>query len=617
MSALEASRLAALKEAAWYRAKLAAYEQGNASDGERLDQERSSALESQLAETQREKSSLQRQVAQMQEQLKLETQLRHSTDERLSETSKRALAAEAAQMSVYEQIAELQKRAFEAESGLREHKERAVSLAALLDQERASHEQTRSLKDEVTSSATSHADTLMQLKTALVATGARADEHQRLYTQHRDLAQSHQKMCATLQSQLGQREQEMAAVKQRVVELGTLLAAAEAEAAAHRHASTNALTEAMSTRDFVGQRSFGGMAPDSEGKIRSLEDEVASLHEMHASSRQAVDEAVAELIQVRERNMAFEKQHTGLQSELDVSRAQLSIALQEMARLKDQAATKAVELRDAIRASERANIKLQLLQEHMSEQGLPPLPDADEGQGSTMAAQVVALQNEADTGARAVQELQSKAADAQVEIDALKRELAGATDRATVDEAMRRAEVSERELAETTASYKDRMAQLENDYYAAVSFVKGSEKMLRKMRDSLARTKQDNARLQEEVERLKASTAGPTSADQSEDLSVLQSRLADVSSANQEVGAENQELERRMASLISEQKDAYQRSRAQLDAVTESSRKVQTLEQQIGSLEDTLSVTREELQNTLALNQHLSRELARVSVAPS
>lgn len=618
MAASEASRVTALKEAAWYRAKLAAYERGNTSEAARLEHERTTALENQLSKVLRDKAQLDHQLASLSEQVKLETLLRTSADERLAQTSKRAMAAEEAQMCVHEDISALQKQAYAAESALREQSERAVTLNALLEREKADHEQTRAARDDAHKSVSTHGDSLVQLRAALAATGARADEHHQLYTQQREMAQKHQQTTNALQAELNQKNLEVSEAEQRIEELQSLLSSAEAEAAAHRLASSNGLTQVTQVRDLTAQRSADAtLPPEVEDKIRSLEDEVSSLQETCSASRRAVDEAGTELVQVRERNMSLEKQQAGLQSELDIVRAQLAIALQELARLKDKLTAKSLQLHDTARTTEGTNIKLQLLRDYMQERGIAP-PVEDEGTPANgIQAQLVALQQEADEGSRLASELQTKLADSQVEIDGLKRELSRGADQVSLDAAVRRADASERELAETTRTYKERMAQLENDYYAAVSFVKGCEKMLRTMRSELSRTKQENHQLIEEMEQLKTSTSGATShtssGEKDDDLAALQGRLASITSVNEEVTTQNRDLERRMASLISEQKEAYDRSRTQLDAATEAGRRVQTLEDQIGSLEDALTSTRQELQSTLSLNQHLTRELARTS----
>ena len=50
-------------------------------------------------------------------------------------------------------------------------------------------------------------------------------------------------------------------------------------------------------------------------------------------------------------------------------------------------------------------------------------------------------------------------------------------------------------------AYREKLEQLENDYQSAVSYVKGTEKMLKRMKDELTKAKAHNTRLQGELDR--------------------------------------------------------------------------------------------------------------------
>lgn len=56
-------------------------------------------------------------------------------------------------------------------------------------------------------------------------------------------------------------------------------------------------------------------------------------------------------------------------------------------------------------------------------------------------------------------------------------------------------------------AYREKLEQLEQDYQSAVSYVKGTEKMLKRMKDELTKSKSQNVRLQSELE---ASRSGST-----------------------------------------------------------------------------------------------------------
>src|SRR5690606_20220002 len=54
--------------------------------------------------------------------------------------------------------------------------------------------------------------------------------------------------------------------------------------------------------------------------------------------------------------------------------------------------------------------------------------------------------------------------------------------------------------AETT--YREKLSQLENDYRSAVHYVKGTEQMLKQLKEQLNRYKSENTQLKSEIEQL-------------------------------------------------------------------------------------------------------------------
>jgi Galactose oxidase, central domain len=56
--------------------------------------------------------------------------------------------------------------------------------------------------------------------------------------------------------------------------------------------------------------------------------------------------------------------------------------------------------------------------------------------------------------------------------------------------------------------YREKLEQLENDYQSAVHYVKGTEKMLKRMKDELSKYKTQNTRLQSELESVRGDRSG-------------------------------------------------------------------------------------------------------------
>ncbi|PWY97244.1 hypothetical protein BCV70DRAFT_69247 [Testicularia cyperi] len=645
LSESDRARSAALQEAAYYRAKLSAIESGNTTEVTRLDRERASKLEKSLADALRESAQLERQTSSLREQTKLEQQLRNSAEERLSETAKRAMAAEAAQMKAYDELAALQKRNYTAESALREHTEQVATLSSMATRSKADHDHVRGQLEDAQANVAAHLAALTQLQAAHAAVATRATEYERRHEEHRALLQQHQSTIGELKAQLEAKSEEAHSHSSRAAELETLLSQHRQEAEAHRMAATSGLAQLLASKDQQqgGSRDLSGGAlgstlpPHVEEKMRALEEEAESLRQLHSEARQTADVHASSLQEMRERHLTLEKSQAGLRSELTAMRSQLTIALQEVARLKDISTAKDLELRDRSRDIEAAQVKASLLKQFMAERGVS-VPNDDELSIKSGYAdrRVRELEDEIELRTREIQEAEHRLQDSESRVEELTRELEhqaslsasrglsseGGTGSA---EAELRAQAAERELAETTASYKERMAQLENDYQTAVQFVKGTEKMLRRMKDELTKYKTENATLQSEVASLRSGHGGAGGLDEgaryeeaARDIEALRSRLADVTQQSEEVAAENRELERRVAQLLSEQqrtsldkaREAAGSSSSSIGAGGAASRKVHDLESEIARLEASLTESRKEVAKTLELNQQLNTELA-------
>jgi chromosome segregation ATPase len=73
----------------------------------------------------------------------------------------------------------------------------------------------------------------------------------------------------------------------------------------------------------------------------------------------------------------------------------------------------------------------------------------------------------------------------------------------------------ESRMQEADSTYREKLEQLENDYQSAVHYVKGTEKMLKKMKEELTKYKTQNGQLQAELEALR-STAPAESTDKAD-----------------------------------------------------------------------------------------------------
>jgi hypothetical protein len=137
---------------------------------------------------------------------------------------------------------------------------------------------------------------------------------------------------------------------------------------------------------------------------------------------------------------------------------------------------------------------------------------------------------------------------------------------------------------ETDRAYQEKLEQLENDYQSAVHYVKGTEKMLKRMKDELSKYKAQSAKLQTELEAAKDSERSQKQspdvpADWESERSNLQMSIAELqaNSANS-ISALESRLDKLKEHLVmaQEERDEYQSKQkamqAELAGLTEKTR---------------------------------------------
>lgn len=113
---------------------------------------------------------------------------------------------------------------------------------------------------------------------------------------------------------------------------------------------------------------------------------------------------------------------------------------------------------------------------------------------------------------------------------------------------------------EADKAYREKLEQLEGDYQSAVHYVKGTEKMLKRIKDELTKYKTQNARLQSELEESQRST-GVRSEEQDAPAhweSERQSLRKEIEGMHESVKSSISQLERQMQQVRSELATAQQ-----------------------------------------------------------
>ncbi|KAI3627994.1 hypothetical protein CBS14141_001995 [Malassezia furfur] len=513
----ERARIAALQEAAYYRAKLVASESTNVEERVMIERQRVAQLEKLLATATQENTELERKVGVLVDQAKLEARLRSLVEDRLSETTKRAVAAEEAHIKVYDEYSTLQKHSYVTESLLRDQTAQISSLSSSLAQYQAERD---SLEQSVTSksrSADTSRATLAQFQEALSAAHARTAEYERQRAEHQRQAEAQSQTVMQLRTDLqarvaelamknGQLEQQAAVV----AELESIVSNLQREAQAHREAATGglaqllALQQTQSTQRDAAQDTRGDVSQQHLEHVQALQDEALAMRQLHEESRAAVQNMAASLQQATERSNQLQRTNNKLFGEVTAQRKQLAQALHELAQVRDQSQTSRSSTEAHARELEEAHVKNLALRRLLAENHVE-IPDEETLKRPDYLhdRQTAQLQRELD-GCRGIAERATRDLELardqlqQMHLD-LERQQRDAR-RATHP---RRAETR---LEEATAAHQERTTQLENDYLTAVQFVRNTENMLRRLKDEHLKLRQDNAELRAGLGRASSAT---------------------------------------------------------------------------------------------------------------
>ena len=510
----ERARVAALQEAAYYRAKLLASESGQAEERGRLERQRIQQLEKLLSTTTREHGELERKVTMLVDQARLESRLRVLAEDRLGETTKRALAAEEAQLEVYKDYAALQKHSYETEALLRDHTAQISTLTSRLAAQQAERDSLEGRMSSSSRSADTNRTMLAQFQEALNAAHARTNEYERQRAEHQRQSDAQNATLLALRQEVqtksaelelrGQQLEQQSAV---VAELESIVANLQREAQAHRDAATGGLAQLLALQ-HAGAPGAASLrdAPQHTEHVQALQDEIQALRTLHEESRAAVNQMAQSLQQATERSNSLQHTNHRLFAEANAQRKQLTTALHELAMLRDASSTSRADDEHHARALEEAQVKLlalrQLLAEHevdVPDEETLARPDfVHNRRVAELTREVEAHKLTAERNALDLQRAQDQMHRVGREWEARLREARvteGAGSRAELDALRRRAEEAERRLQHAADAHEERVSQLENDYLTAVQFVRNTENMLRRLKEEHLKLRQDNAEL--------------------------------------------------------------------------------------------------------------------------
>lgn len=500
----ERTRVAALQEAAFYRAKLSAIEYGTSDERARLDLQRIVQLERLLSDAMRENNELDRRATLLQDHARLELRLRNSVEERLTETTKRAVAAEEAQMKAYDELSELQKHAYTTEALLRDHAARVSRLTTQVAQHQSERETFETQLASAAKTTDFHRGTMLQYQETLTIVNNRLTELEQLREENlREIATQNEtlnRLRADVHSKTIHAEQQ----SHRIIELEELLASGRDELQAQRAATTGGLAELLSAPPHMPDTQTSRSAGNEQ--LSALSDEVEALQQLHNEAYTANQAMAQQLQQASERASELQRKNNALFVEINALRTKLNGAQHDIAAAHAEEQRSIAVAENTMHELEVVQVKNAALRQLLAEANLH-VPDEEtlarpeflaDRRLAEMRLELERHKKDAEENAAELQIAQEQLHQMGLEWDRRMRDMR-ATDSASARSELhllrKRAEEAELRLDNANAAHNERAAQLESDYQTAVQFVRNTENMLRRLREEHLKLRQDNAEL--------------------------------------------------------------------------------------------------------------------------
>lgn len=536
IKALESNRNAAVQEASYLKAKLSAYESGSTAELPRIEREKIADLEKQFATTLEAKKSLENEFQQLQEQLENERRVKESAMQHAQQANARADASESSYSRSLSEFADLQRRHKAQEGQLNDHQQEMSSIRGQFDTLVADHGHARGRLDASEGSLDGYLRTLEETQTALDSVNAELDEMRSQWDTAKKDEVVAQNEAQILRSELDGRNLEVTQLTERLEELERLFDIMRQEKEQLTALTSGNLSELLSTSKGHRDREaeLNGL---SEQRLASVGTERDNYRDMHDKLRQGSAAADEELAKAQEKSHDLERQLLAVKAELSNGTTRHLSAQDEIVQLRAQLSSHQANMDQQLAKLDSESSKAAVLRSILSDHGLSENVSSAEGSPSLGSAN-----NESNGLRRRVQELESnleqsrKAASEQA--DQLKQHL---DEQRTRSPASRDSKATEAELS----LLQERHRGLVESHAKAVQYVKGTEKMLRKMKDEVNKHKARS----EELEAQLGNGAGTGARSE---VDTMRAQVGDLLRMSEVSRAENKQLSERLATVQSE-----------------------------------------------------------------
>lgn len=487
---VEKQRDAAVSEAVYAKARLAAHggsqsstpQLDNDSDLGRMSADRSNDISRKLASALAAQKELENQVSLLRTEVEAEKRSRQLAEDTANAVQLRLTDLESYKQQNASEVESLRAELHQAQVNEREHATVSAEASASTQLLQVERDDLEKRYQELLESTKDHGETFESLRNALTSSADMKSLLERKLSEERDEREVIEEKLQRLRSEHENMTAELEVANRKLRDAEELAEKHADEARMHHQAVLSGL-EKISSREVTSS----DVGSDRNAILHA---QVEAANALVRRYQEAADTASEKLRGAEERIAGLEAYQEQASREGLSIRKQLQAALRETQSL--QASNSEIKhlLANQQLETNAVHVQHNTLKDILVERGISP--SALAARRSSRVLNSPQLRGDTPDTVR-VKELEQQIAALQQAHEDTKQ--ASAT----------------REQ-EAHAAYSEKLSQLENDYQSAVHYVKGTEKMLKRMKEELARHKSDNARMKNDLEEAesRASSAAPT-----------------------------------------------------------------------------------------------------------
>ncbi len=474
---VEKQRDTAINEAIYAKAKLAAHG-GSQNSTPQLDNEsrdlgvmaadRSNDIARKLAVALAAQKELQQHVDLLNAELEAEKRGRELAEETANAAQNRISELESYKQQNASEVERLKAELHEANKEAREHATTSAEARSTAQLLQVSKDELETRHRELLESTQGHNETLNSLREAMAATSDMRGLLERKLEEERTQRERVEERLRKLRAEHEDRTVELDSATRRLRDAEEMAEKYANEARTHRQAVATGL-------DKVASRDISASSSGANQTIAALQAQVEAANALVRKYQAAADAASEKLRGAEERIAGLEAYQEQASRESLSIRKQLQAALRETQSLQAANSEMRFQLQNQQLETNAVHVQHNTLKELLGERGISPV-------GASRARGLSSPQNREDTpDQNRLRELEQQLLSVQHAHEETKQNF-------------------ETREQEAESSYREKLAQLEHDYQSAVHYVKGTEKMLKRMKDELSKYKSENTRMRSELE---------------------------------------------------------------------------------------------------------------------